>query len=139
MRLNLKHQLIKIQLQQGKIQPNQLKKKQPKPLHQLQRLLLIKTAGLISGIKKIRNEKNFEKVLLIIMCIIISFCFASCSNNTSSENKTSSKTIIKLYQSRKLILFLIQLQKHQQNQVKILKKDCEILCKSQWFQNGCEF
>ncbi|MCI6254063.1 hypothetical protein [Eubacterium coprostanoligenes] len=31
-----------------------------------------------------------KKVLLIIMCII-SFALASCSNNTSSENKISSK------------------------------------------------
>ena len=65
MKLNLKHQLIKIQLLQRKpqpLQPNQPKKKLPQPLHQLQRLLLIKTAGSISGIKKyIRNEKNFEK------------------------------------------------------------------------------
>ena len=65
MKLNLKHQLIKIQLLQRKpqpLQPNQPKKKLPQPLHQLQRLLLIKTAGSISGIKKyIGNEKNFEK------------------------------------------------------------------------------
>lgn len=32
-----------------------------------------------------------KKVLLIIMCIIISFALVSCSNNTSSENKISSK------------------------------------------------
>ncbi|WP_308619053.1 hypothetical protein [uncultured Eubacterium sp.] len=32
-----------------------------------------------------------KKVLLIIMCIIISFALASCSNNTTSENKISSK------------------------------------------------
>lgn len=32
-----------------------------------------------------------KKVLLIIMCFIISIAFASCNNNTLSENETSSK------------------------------------------------
>ncbi len=39
----------------------------------------------------IRKEKILKKVLLIIMCII-SFALASCSNNTTSENKISSKS-----------------------------------------------
>ena len=54
-------------------------------------LLLIKMAGLISGIKRLETRRILKKLLLIIMCIIISFALASCSNNTSSENKISSK------------------------------------------------
>ena len=61
MKLNLKQQRKKIKLLQLPLHPSQPKKKQPQPQIQ-QRLLLIKTAGSISGIKKyIGNEKNFEK------------------------------------------------------------------------------
>ena len=46
-------------------------------------------------------RRILKKVLLIIMCIIISFCFASCSNNTSSENKISSKNNTQIVSEKK--------------------------------------
>lgn len=53
-------------------------------------------------LKNISEKRRIlKKVLLFIVCIIISLSFVSCSNNTSSENKTSLQDDNKIISEQK--------------------------------------
>lgn len=71
------------------------------------------------------------------MCIIISIALASCSNNTTSENKISSKNNNQIVSEQKTDTVSDTVTETSTKPSENTEKDCEILCKSQWFQNGC--